>query len=69
MTKEQIIEKLRSGHQLNNRGTGWWLCAPQRAAGAADAEKIDDQVVGELEAEGKVCIALLSQSMRANLPD
>ena len=29
MTKNDVIEKLRAGYELANRGTGWWLSAPK----------------------------------------
>lgn len=68
MNTAQIVEKLQAGHELNNRGNGWWLSAPKRASGAADAVKIDDDLMNALEANGTLRIVMLTRSMRAELP-
>lgn len=68
MNKAQIIEKLQAGYELNNRGTGWWLNAPKRASGAADAVQVDADLMDQLEADGTLRIVMLTQSMRAVLP-
>lgn len=67
MDEAVIIEKLRTGHQLNSRGTGWWLSGQQRASGAADAESGADDLVNALDADGTLRIVMLTQSMRAEL--
>jgi hypothetical protein len=64
----QIIEKLQAGYALNNRGTGWWLSAPERTSGAADAVQVDADLMTQLEAEGALRIVMLTTSMRAELP-
>lgn len=69
MDKEQIIEKLKSGHELYNRGTGWWLSAPKRASGAADAVQVDGDLMNTLESDGTLRIVMLTRSMRAELPN
>ena len=68
MNKAQIIEKLRAGYELNNRGTGWWLNAPKRSGGAADAVQVDAELMDQLEADGTLRIVMLTRSMRAELP-
>lgn len=68
MDKEQIIEQLKGGYELYNRGTGWWLNAPKRASGAADAVKVDDDLMNALERDGTLRILMLTRSMRAELP-
>ena len=64
----QIIEKLQAGYALKNRGTGWWLSAPKRTSGAADAVQVDADLMTQLEAEGALRIVMLTTSMRAELP-
>jgi hypothetical protein len=68
MTADEIIEKLKTGHQLNNRGKGWWLSAPKRLGGGADAIEVDADLMNRLEADGTLEIELLTTSMRAKLP-
>ena len=69
MDKEQIIERLKAGHELHNRGTGWWLSAPKRRSGAADAVQVDSDLMNALEADGTLRIVMLTTSMRAELPE
>lgn len=64
MDKEQIIAKLKAGHELYNRGTGWWLSAAKRASCAADAVKVDDALMNTLERDGTLRIVMLTRSMR-----
>lgn len=68
MDKDQIIKKLKGGHELYNRGTGWWLNAPKRASSAADTVKINDDLMNELEWDGTLRIVMLTRSIRAALP-
>jgi hypothetical protein len=56
MDKEQIIEKLKAGHELYNRGTGWWLNAPKRAGCAADAVKVNDDLMNALSSHAKFIV-------------
>lgn len=69
MDKEQIIERLKAGHELHNRGTGWWRSAPKRRSGAADAVQVDSDLMNALEADGTLRIVMLTTSMRAELPE
>lgn len=69
MDKEQIIERLKAGHELHNRWTGWWLSAPKRRSGAADAVQVDSELMNTLEADGTLRIVTLTTSMRAELPE
>lgn len=69
MDKEQIIERLKAGHELHNRGTGWWLSAPKRRSGPADAVQVDSDLMNALEADGTLRIVMLTTSMRAELPE
>lgn len=68
MDTAQIVEKLEGGHELYNRGSGWWLSAPKRASGAGDAVRVDDDLMDTLEKKGKLRIVMLTRSMRAELP-
>lgn len=69
MDKEQIIESLKAGHKLHNRGSGWWLSAPKRRSAAADAVQVDSELMNKLEADGTLRIVMLTTSMRAELPE
>lgn len=67
LATQQLVDKLKAGHELYNRGTGWWLSAPKRAGRAADAAKVDDKLIADLEAAGTLQVVMLTRSMRAQL--
>jgi hypothetical protein len=69
MDKNKIIEKLKAGHELHNRGTGWWLTAKAGRAGGMDSIQIDGDLMRELEQAGTLRIVMLTRSMRAELPN
>jgi hypothetical protein len=68
MNKEQLIEKLRAGYQLHNRGTSWWLSEPKRRGGGTDGVMVDADLMNRLEVEGTLRIVMLTTSMLAELP-
>lgn len=67
VTKDEVVQRLRTGYELANRGTGWWLATPRKAYARPESVKLDDSLVDELEAEGRIKITMLSTSARADL--
>lgn len=48
MTEELILQRLKEGWDLADRGTGWWLSAPRIAYKRTETVKIDDSLVDSL---------------------
>ncbi len=60
--REQVIERLASGHELRNRGTGWWISAPHEPYKRQISEPVPDSIVNTLHEEKIVVIELLTTS-------
>lgn len=69
MQKTEIIERLKHGWDLANRGSGWWLSAPRIPYRASEKYQIDDAVVEQMESEGLVKTELPYNTIFARLVD
>lgn len=67
MSLDEIIEKMREGYELANRGTGWWLNAPRSPYQTVEPVQIDDAKVNELVAVGKIKTELPHNTLFARL--
>lgn len=54
MQEHEIVEHLRAGWELANRGTGWFLSAPQKSSQRTEQYKIPDEVVKGMESAGVI---------------
>ena len=52
MDRQTIVEKLQNGWDLANRGTGWWLSAPEVAYQRTESYVIEESTVEAMGAEG-----------------
>ena len=52
MDRQTIIEKLKTGWDLANRGRGWWLSAPCVAYQRTESYEIEESTVEAMKAEG-----------------
>ena len=69
MEKTAIIERLRHGWELANRGKGWWLTAPRIPYRASEQTQIEDAVVEQMKREGLIRTELPYVTLFARLVD
>ena len=69
MEKTEIIDRLRHGWELANRGAGWWISAPRIAYRTTETIKVDDALVEQMEKEGLVKTELPYNTIWARLVD
>ena len=62
-----VVWLLKIGHELVNRGHGWWIAPPRKPYGAHAPVQVDEQLVDQLEAEGKIKIEIPYTSAIATL--
>lgn len=69
MEVRDIIELLRAGWKLANRGTGWYLSAPQKTYQKNEQHLICDELVNEMERAGVIKTAMPHNTIHAVLVD
>jgi hypothetical protein len=69
MEKTEIIERLRHGWELANRGTGWWLTATRIPYCTSEQIQIEDVLVEQMKKEGLVKTELPYNTIFARLVD
>lgn len=67
--KQQVLDRLAEGHELTNRGAGWWLSKPRTGNQPAVAQQVSEATVRELETSGRIRIAIPYTSAVARLVD
>ena len=67
ITPAEIIEYLRNGWELANRGNGWWLSEPRKPYQRRALIHIDDSVVDNLEKAGLITLHLPHNTLWAKL--
>ncbi|MGL6428222.1 hypothetical protein ACV1C4_23385 [Aeromonas hydrophila] len=69
MEVRDIIERLRAGWKLANRGTGWYLSSPHKPYQKNEQHLICDKMVNEMERAGVIKIAMPHNTIHAVLVD
>jgi DNA invertase Pin-like site-specific DNA recombinase len=69
MEKTEIIERLKNGWELANRGKGWWLTAPRIPYRRSEQSQIEDDVVEQMEKQGLIKPELGFYAFFARLAD
>jgi hypothetical protein len=69
MKPEQIVQRLKEGWSLANRGTGWWLSAPRVDYRTTKTCRVDDHVVDQLVADGVLKTELPYNTLWARLAE
>lgn len=69
MTPDQVLDRLRNGWQLANRGTGWWISEPPRPYKRSGLERVDDLVVEKLKEDGMLTFELPFNTYFARLAE
>ncbi|MDV0844966.1 hypothetical protein [Klebsiella quasipneumoniae] len=67
MTEPEIIEHLREGWTLTNRGTGWYLTAPKVPYRKSKQYQIPERVVSAMEKDGIIKTVMPYLTIRAEL--
>lgn len=67
MTRDKLIEALKLGSELTNRGMGWWVTRPRKGYEARHSERVDDALVEELQKEGVIKVEVPYASSKATL--
>ncbi|QJT37100.1 hypothetical protein E4188_22635 (plasmid) [Aeromonas media] len=67
MQEQDIIERLRAGWELANRGTGWYLSSPRKPYQQKEQHPIPDEVVRGMERAGVIKTAMPYNSIQAEL--
>lgn len=67
MTEQDIIERLRAGWQLSNRGAGWYLSSPQVRGRPKEQTLIPDEVVSGMVRSGVIKTTIPYTSIHAEL--
>jgi hypothetical protein len=53
-TKNEIVEKMREGWTLTNRGTGYWLSEPRKSYEKTENIQIAPEIVSAMESESLI---------------
>lgn len=71
MTEEhnQVIEKMKQGWELADRGTGYWLTKPRKPYEQICQVKIDDDIIKVIESEGLITLELPAMVIYGKLTD
>lgn len=64
---DQVIDHLRNGWDLANRGNGWWLSEPRQPYKRTESISIDDCIVDHLEKAGLITLELPYTTLWARL--
>jgi hypothetical protein len=67
MEKSDIVQRLKQGWDLTNRGTGWWLSEPRIAYKKTAAIPIPEAIVNEMKKEGIIEFKMPYNSINALL--
>lgn len=67
MQEQDIIEHLRAGWELANRGTGWYLSAPRKLYQKEVHHQIPVEVVKGMELAGVIRTSIPYNTIRAEL--
>jgi hypothetical protein len=67
MEKADIVQRLKQGWDLTNRGTGWWLSEPRIAYRQTATIPIPEAIVNEMKKEGIVEFKMPYNSINALL--
>jgi hypothetical protein len=65
MTEQNILQNMKLGWSLANRGTGWWLTPPKSAK--ENQIQLSDVIVSELESKDLLITEELTWSAVAKL--
>jgi len=67
MEKADIVQRLKQGWDLTNRGNGWWLSEPRIAYKQTAVIPIPEVIVNEMKKEGIVELKMPYNSINALL--
>lgn len=67
MTADDVVNKLREGWELANRGTGWWISAPKIPYKATPVMRVEDHIVEGLQSDGKIKVEIPYCAAKATL--
>jgi len=67
MEKSDIVQRLKQGWDLTNRGTGWWLSEPRIAYKRTAVIPIPEAIVNQMKKEGIVELKMPYNSINALL--
>lgn len=67
MQELEVIERLRAGWELANRGTGWFLSAPRKSYQRIEQHQLPDEMIRRMELAGVIKTAMPYTTIRATL--
>jgi len=67
MQEQEIIQRLRDGWELSNRGVGWYLSSPHVPYTKRESHPIPDEAVRRMEQAGLIKTSMPYNSIHATL--